>query len=432
MDTPNPQSQPQAEPDTAPPSQEKPAAPARVDGGLRAWLTILGGWICLFCTFGYSNAFGVYQDLYTRDGAASASRVSWVGSVQLFFLVGMGLPAGKLLDMGYFRQTILAGSLLYVFSLFMLSLAHVDKYYQIFLSQGLGMGIGGGLIYLPAVAIQAHHWQARRAFAIGIVFTGGSIGGIIFPIMLNQLFHNSVGFAWGVRASAFLILGLLVIANLIMSPRPPGTGKPPGGQAAPSGLAGMARDVPFLLVIFGAFCVNWGLFFPYFYIQLYSILHGAGVTFSFYTLAIMNGASILGRTIPNFLADTVGPFNNFVPACLGPGIMLFALLGIRSTAGIVVFAIIYGFFTGAFVSLLAPTIATLTANKGEIGLRMGVAFFLTSFGSLFGTPVQGALLGTTFTWSRPIIFSAVMSVAGTVGVGIARQMVARRKGSQVV
>ena len=38
---------------------------------------------------------------------------------------------------------------------------------------------------------------------------------------------------------------------------------------------------------------------------------------------------------------------------------------------------------------------------------MGVAFFLTSFGSLFGTPVQGALLGTTFPWSRPIIFSAV-------------------------
>ena len=61
----------------------------------------------------------------------------------------------------------------------------------------------------------------------------------------------------------------------------------------------------------------------------------------------MNGASILGRTIPNFLADIIGPFNNFVPACLGPGIMLFALLGIRSTAGIVVFAIIYGFFTGA-------------------------------------------------------------------------------------
>ena len=85
---------------------------------------------------------------------------------------------------------------------------------------------------------------------------------------------------------------------------------------------------------------------------------------------------------------------------------------------------------------------------------MGVAFFLTSFGSLFGTPVQGALLGTTFPWSRPIVFSAVsnaidpgtvslmlivgpgpvqvMSVAGAVAVGTARQMVARRKGSQVV
>ena len=37
------------------------------------------------------------------------------------------------------------------------------------------MGIGAGLIYLPAVAVQAHHWKARRAFAMGIVITGAPI-----------------------------------------------------------------------------------------------------------------------------------------------------------------------------------------------------------------------------------------------------------------
>lgn len=54
----------------------------------------------------------------------------------------------------------------------MVSLADPDKYYQVYLSQGLGMGIGAGLLYLPAVAIQAHHWRARRALAMGIVVTG--------------------------------------------------------------------------------------------------------------------------------------------------------------------------------------------------------------------------------------------------------------------
>ena len=54
----------------------------------------------------------------------------------------------------------------------MLSLAHPDKYYQIFLSQGLGMGIGSGLLYVPAMSIQAQHWTKRRPMAMGIVITG--------------------------------------------------------------------------------------------------------------------------------------------------------------------------------------------------------------------------------------------------------------------
>lgn len=55
----------------------------------------------------------------------------------------------------------------------MVSLAHPDKYYQVYLSQGVGLGIGAGLLYVPALAVQAHHWRKRRAFAMGVVVTGG-------------------------------------------------------------------------------------------------------------------------------------------------------------------------------------------------------------------------------------------------------------------
>ena len=69
---------------------------------------------------------------------------------------------------------------------------------------------------------------------------GSSIGGVIYPIMLNQLFNGKAGFAWGVRlvasrfsydliihvpllcsAAAFLGLFLLTIANLLMRTRLP-------------------------------------------------------------------------------------------------------------------------------------------------------------------------------------------------------------------
>lgn len=54
----------------------------------------------------------------------------------------------------------------------MVSIADRSKYYQLYLSQGLGMGIGAGLIYVPSIAVQGHHWRARRAVAMGLVVCG--------------------------------------------------------------------------------------------------------------------------------------------------------------------------------------------------------------------------------------------------------------------
>ncbi|THU98498.1 MFS general substrate transporter [Dendrothele bispora CBS 962.96] len=376
------------------------------DGGARAWMSVIGGFCVTTATFGYANAFGVYQDIYTRSGAASPSRISWIGSTQLFFLLAMGLPAGKLMDMGYFRQTTLFGSVLYVFCLFMVSIAHPDQYYQIYLAQGLGMGIGAGLLYVPAVALQSHHWRRRRALAMGIVVTGSSIGGIIFPIMLNQLFEGSTGFAWGVRASGFVVLGLLVIANLLMTENRPKS----AGPAPKPDMKAILTDTPYLLSILAVFFLDWGVFFPYFYLQLFSILHGVDPNISFYTLAIMNASSMPGRIIPNGLADRYGPFNAIIPCAAACGILIFALFGVNTVAGVVVFSILYGFFSGAFLSLCAPCVASMSTNPSEVGwvsVRFGIAFALTGIGALTGTPITGALLGETFPWSKALIWSGV-------------------------
>ncbi|KAJ3476613.1 hypothetical protein NLI96_g11042 [Meripilus lineatus] len=394
------------------------------EGGTQAWLTVLGGWFAVFATFGYANAFGIYQDLYTRQGAASASRISWVGSTQIFFLIASGLPAGKLFDMGYCRETALFGSLLYVFSMFMLSLAHPDKYYQIFLCQGVGMGIGAGFLYLPAMAIQSHHWNKKRPLAMGIVISGSSTGGIVYPIMLNQLVHGSVGFAWGVRASAFLTLGVVVLANIFMIPRPPKAkphNKPRIGQ--------LFLDFPYVLLIIGAILVMLGLFFPYFYLQLYAIVHGVDSTLAFYSLAIMNGSSILGRILPNLLAQKIGLYNTFVPISFCTGALIFALYGVKNAGGTVVIAVIYGFFSGAWLAVSAPTAASMAKDPSEVGVRMGLAFAIAAFGALIGAPIDGKLLGEApFDWSSTFLFSGVIVLGGSAVLLVARFMVARRKG----
>ncbi|KAI0318915.1 major facilitator superfamily domain-containing protein [Amylostereum chailletii] len=378
----------------------------RVDGGIQAWGTLIGGFLTIVATFGYSNAFGVYQDLYTRSHAASASRISWIGSTQLCLLFAMALPAGKLVDMGYFRHTVFAGSVIYVLSLFMLSLAHPDQYYQVFLSQGLGMGIGSGLLYVPAMAVQAHHWREYRAPAMGFVITGTSIGGVVFPIMLNRLLHSNVGYAWSVRASAFVVLGLLIPANLLMSPRASILAKP---RPKPD-LKALLTDVPYVVLLIGIFLALWGIFFPYFYIQLFAVLHGVDPNVAFYTLAVMNAASLPGRLTLNVLARRLGAINLIMATCVACAVPILALLGISSVAGIMVFSILYGFFSGAFLSLLSPAVASLCKDDSEIGIRLGFAFFFSSPSVvLTGAPIVGALVGrvTPFSWWKAIVFSAV-------------------------
>ena len=67
-------------------------------------------------------------------------------------------------------------------------------------------------------------------------------------------------------------------------------------------------------------------------------------------------------------------------------------------------------------------------------IYMGVGFFLTSFANLTGTPISGALLGDNrnATWFKPIIFSGVTILAGTVAMVICRQLVVKRRGTPIV
>lgn len=84
---------------------------------------------------------------------------------------------------------------------------------------------------------------------------GSSVGGIVYPIMLNNLFHGSTGFAWGVRASAFLSLGMLIGANLLMSDKPH---KPAAGDTVNRPSAkDIYTDIPFMLTTVIGYVVNF-------------------------------------------------------------------------------------------------------------------------------------------------------------------------------
>lgn len=85
----------------APPTPSPPAPP---DGGTTAWLVVLGGWCTAFCSFGWLNSIGVFQQYYQKVllNNQSASTVSWIPSLQIFFILGL-VSAFSHLDAVVFR-----------------------------------------------------------------------------------------------------------------------------------------------------------------------------------------------------------------------------------------------------------------------------------------------------------------------------------------
>lgn len=64
-------------------------------------------------------------------------------------------------------------------------------------------------------------------------------------------------------------------------------------------------------------------------------------------IAILNGASAVGRVIPNLLVGRFGAFNVIVPCVYLASILIFCTLAVVNIEGTMIFAILYGFFSGA-------------------------------------------------------------------------------------
>ncbi|GLA15336.1 hypothetical protein AnigIFM62618_001856 [Aspergillus niger] len=385
-----------------------PLPPPPPNGGIIAWVQVAGAFFLFFNSWGIINTFGVYQSYYEtsllRD--YSPSSIAWIGTVQSFLLLALGIIVGPIFDRGYIKFLIIAGTFLIVFGLMMTSIS--KEYYQFFLAHGVAVGLGSGLLFIPSVAIPVTYFTSRRAVAIGIAASGGSVGAVIFPIVFHKLIDR-VGFGWTTRVIAFVALASLLFSIAVMNSR-----LPPPTQARQLLDLMAFRDIPFLIYCLALFFDLVGLYFPYFYLPTYftTYLH-AGDNISFYVLSILSASSFFGRIAPNMLADRLGSLNVMIFVSLVVTVLAFAWMGIHSNAGAIVFAVIYGFASGTVVALMPPVLALLCPDMAVVGTWMGMSFVFAGLGILIGNPIAGALLDLEHAvfWKGQL-FAAVMVGAG--------------------
>ncbi|KAK1146881.1 hypothetical protein N8T08_002207 [Aspergillus melleus] len=376
------------------------------EGNPTAWLTIAGSAAALFASFGWVNCIGVFQAEYENNQLReySSSQISWITSMEcrspqtlgvaltldsrrsftVFFMMFPSAVTGKLFDSYGPRVPIAMGTLVHTFGLMMASISH--KYYQFMLSQSVCSGLGCALIFTPAMAAPYTWFRRRKAIASGLTVAGSSIGGVVFPLMVQHLIPR-VGFGWTMRICAFLVLAMLIFAVLTVSSRIEHRPTPMKIVDYVKPLA----ELDFCILCAACFFLYWGMFVPFNYISVVAMRHGMSHSLALSLIPILNGASFLGRTVPNYFADRCGAFNVMIVMTLFTAIIVLALLLPASgNAAFLTFTALFGVGSGATVGL-GPVLIAILSPIREVGLRMGTTLAIGAVGGLTSPPIAGAI-----------------------------------------
>ncbi|KKA28492.1 hypothetical protein TD95_003222 [Thielaviopsis punctulata] len=396
------------------------------DGGLKAWLQVLGAWCIYFNTWGMlfyppisisdtstssasSNtlpgilsSFGAFQSYYNSSllTTNTAFQISIIGSLQSFLTVFLGFIAGPIYDLGYATHLLYGGSFLVITGTVTQSLC--KNLWQLLITQGVCIGVGAGCLSVLPVAIPSMWFSRRLPIANGIAATGSGVGGLVIPALFRAI-QPDVGFR-----NAVLIIGLMNMTTLAVTLFVLATPKTVKARRAFIDKSAFT-DVPYLCFLFACFMVFLGMYTPFTYVQSFSHdEHLANGKLGMYLLSILNGASIVGRIVPNFFSNRIGPMNMQIGATLVLAIAAFCLTAVNSLSSLLVVVIIYGFASGTFFAI-QPTIYTrLVADKKYLGTRFGMAFSVMSFALLFGPPIAGALMrmsdyNAAWVWTGSVV-----------------------------
>jgi MFS family permease len=356
------------------------------DGGTQAWIQVLCTHLTIFTTFGFFTSFGVYQTYYENTLGIASSTISWIGSIQVFLLFGIGTFTGRATDAGLFRPVYIAGAIFQLIGIF--TMAESTKLWHLFLSQAVCMGIANGLQFCPAMALVSTYFVKRRAFALGITALGSCTGGVVFPVIVQQCLPR-IGFPWTIRIIGFIMLLCnIVTISLFRTRLPP-------RKTGPLVDWESFKEAPFSLYCAGMFFTFWGLYFAFFYIGSYG-RNVLGVSYqqSINLLLVQICMGFVFRLLPTYYADKIGSLNVLIPFAFTSGIMMFGWIGIHSVGALYCFAVIYGSGSAVIQALWPAIIGSLskTPDMKKVGVRMGMAFTIVSFSSFTGPPLAGALI----------------------------------------
>jgi MFS family permease len=384
------------------------------------WFVVAGTFAITFVGFGCAYSFSAFVVSLQQDFAASRGSVSVVFSLAGFLYFGLGLVSGPLADRWGARWFAVLGMILTGVGLVIASLARSLP--EVYAAYGLGVGLGVGCAYVPAVGAVQRWFVRRRGFASGLAVSGIGAGTLLVPplaaFLIGALGWRETYFILGVVA-AIVGGGLaLLIEN---DPRDRGLnpdGAPLGTDAEPMRAGGVSvgeavKSRRFIGLYAACFICSFGLFVPFVHLVPYALDHGLPQSSAVILLAMIGLGSTAGRFILGGVADRLGRPLSFLAMFLGMALAFGIWAFATQLWALAVFAGLFGLFYGGFVAL-APAVISDYFGGRNAGSLIGILYTSVAIGTLIGPGAAGYAFDLTHSYLVPILVSIGGNIVAAV------------------
>lgn len=372
------------------------------------WIIVIASFVILFSFVFMSNSTGVFFKPMLNE--MGWSRGLTAGAFALGTLVaGLSAPfVGVLADRYGPRVMMIACAGFLGAGYILTSLA--GSVFQLYLSVGLLLGLGSGLMWTPVAATAARWFVARRGIALSLIQAGAGVGTIVGPPIATDIIYR---FDW---RSAFLILGLTMtfltlVCGQFLRRSPQEMGLLPDGKKQ-SPLSGVKTEsTPSASSITVTEAMKKGDFWKVFwantlasFAQQVIVVHliaaatdkeitpAIAATF----LSVQGVTNIIGKISMGLISDRIGRRISLTISLSLASIAMFWLIFAREPWMFYTFAVVWGFSYGSWI----PMFPAIT----------GDLFGVTSLGGIFGWVTLGnAVGGAAGAFLAGVIFDKVQS-----------------------
>ncbi|KWE29066.1 MFS transporter [Burkholderia territorii] len=383
------------------------------------WYVVAAAFAVTFVGFGSAYTFSAFVESLQRDFAASRGQISLVFSLAGFLYFGFGIVSGPLADRFGSRRLAVAGMLLTAAGLAAAGAAH--SLLQVYVAYGLGVGLGVGCAYVPAVGAVQRWFVRRRGFASGLAVAGIGVGTLVMPPLASALIAHA---GWRGAYVALAAIAVVVGAgmSLLIENDPRGRGLLPDGDVARAksgdGQPGNTSSVPaaatvreavtsrpFASLYAACLVCSFGVFVPFVHLVPYALDHGVAQSTAVLLLGAIGVGSTAGRFFLGGLADRFGRRASLLAMFAGMAAALVAWAGAGSVATLAAFALVFGVFYGGWVAVLPAVVMDYFGGR-NVSAIIGILYTSVAFGTLVGPAAAGFIYDAGGGYLMPILASA--------------------------